>query len=208
MIDQLAYEKEAYQKGYNYIAGVDEVGRGPMAGPVVAACVIMPKDQMIEGINDSKKISDKMRRKLYNEIKEKALAVGVCFLSHKVVDEINIYQASKLAMERAIKKLKIKPDYVLTDAMKLDIDIPHQPIIKGDMLSYTIGCASIVAKVARDDYMIRQAKKYPGYDFENNKGYPTKKHKEALIKLGVLPIHRITYQPVADELNKLKEGAL
>ena len=197
-------ETSLYEEGYNNIAGTDEVGRGPMAGPVVACAVVFEKGHYIEGVTDSKKISDKKRRLLYNKILNEAKAVGVAFVSERVIDKINIYEASRKAMERALFKIKtkIKIDYVLTDAMPLNIDIPQMNIIKGDENSFLIGCASIVAKVVRDDYMIRQASKYPQYGFEKHKGYVTKAHREAIQKYGVLPIHRKTYKPVMDILEK------
>lgn len=194
------FETRLYEHGYGLIAGVDEAGRGPLAGPVVACSCIMPKGVIIEGVTDSKKLTDAKRRKLVEIIKQTAIDYQVCFIDEKEIDRINIYQASKKAMEQAITAHRISPDYVLTDAMKLGISIPHEAIIKGDLLSYTISCASIIAKVARDDYMIQLARLYPLYGFEVHKGYPTKKHIEALQKYGVLDIHRRTYQPVASLL--------
>jgi ribonuclease HII len=160
----------------------------------------MPKGVIIEGVTDSKKLTDAKRRKLVEIIKQTAIDYQVCFIDEKEIDRINIYQASKKAMEQAIAAHRISPDYVLTDAMKLGISTPHEAIIKGDLLSYSISCASIIAKVARDDYMIQLARQYPLYGFEVHKGYPTKKHIEALQKYGVLDIHRRTYQPVASLL--------
>lgn len=202
-IDNLEYEKKLISEGYSFICGTDEVGRGPLIGPVVAAAVIMPMDEIIEGITDSKKIPEKKRIELDKLIKEKALAYDICFIDSKIIDEINILEASRLAMTKAIKNLKIKPEVILSDAMKLDIDnIINFSIIKGDLKSYSIGCASILAKVARDDYMVELDKKYPEYNFKNNKGYPTKQHFEALEKYGVLDEHRRSFGPVQKRLVK------
>ncbi len=187
-------------EGYNLIAGTDEVGRGPLAGPVVAACVIMPKDCYIEGVTDSKKISEKNRKILCSIIKEKAISYKVIFIDPKKIDEINIYEASRLAMTTAINELDVKPDYVLADAMPLHLDIPTEAIIKGDEKSFTIACASILAKVARDDYMVELDKLYPEYGFEKHKGYPTKQHLEAIKEFGILDLHhRKSYSPVQNE---------
>ena len=185
-------------EGYELIAGTDEVGRGPLAGPVVAACCIMPKDCIIEGITDSKKISEKNRKILEGIIKEKAISYKVVFIDPKKIDEINIYEASRLAMTKAIKGLIPKPDIVLSDAMPLHIDIETLPIIKGDQLSFTIGCASIIAKVIRDDYMDLMDKKYPEYGFKKHKGYPTKAHIEAIRQYGIIKEHRKTFAPCSD----------
>ena len=202
-IDNLEYEKKLTAEGYTYICGTDEVGRGPLIGPVVAAAVIMPMNDIIEGITDSKKLSEKKRIELNQLIKEKALAYDICFIDAKKIDEINILEASRLAMTNAIKNLKIAPEVILSDAMKLDINnIPNFSIIKGDLKSYSIGCASILAKVARDDYMDELDKKYPEYNFKNNKGYPTKQHFEALEKYGALDEHRRSFGPVKKRLAK------
>ncbi len=198
------FEEQYYNEGKLYIAGTDEVGRGPLAGPVVATAVIMPKGCYIEGVTDSKKLSEKKRKALKEEIEKKALSVATVFISEEEIDEINIYEASRLAMTKAIKGLTPKPDIVLSDAMPLHIDIETLPIIKGDQLSFTIGCASIIAKVIRDDYMDLMDKKYPEYGFKKHKGYPTKAHIEAINKYGVLPIHRKTYGPVARKLEENK----
>ncbi len=195
-VDNYEFERKIYNEGYKYIAGTDEVGRGCIAGPVVACAIIMPKDVIIEGVTDSKLLTDKKRRLLKEEIISKAIAVEVTFISEKEIDEINILEASRKAMVEAINKLKIKPDFVIADAMKLPIDIPTMDIIKGDLRSHSIGCASIVAKVIRDDFMIELSKEYPGYDLEKNKGYPTPFHKNQLLKIGITPIHRKTYEPV------------
>ncbi len=199
----LEYEKKLWNEGIKYIVGVDEVGRGPLAGPLVAGAVILDPLNPIEGLKDSKQLSAKKRQELLIEIKSKAIAYAFCFIDEKTIDYINIYQASKKGMLDAIKKLKITPNYILSDAMPLpESDLPYEAIIKGDTLSASIAAASILAKVVRDEYMIEQSKKYPGYDFENNKGYPTKKHLEALKTIGICAIHRRTYKPVKDTLEK------
>lgn len=208
MIDNLVFEREYYSKGYNVIAGTDEVGRGPLAGPVVASCVIMPKDCYIEGVTDSKKISDKKRKELRKEIEKKALSIVTVFIDEQTIDKINIYEASRLAMTKAIKGLTIKPDVVFVDAMPMSLDVETVSIIKGDEKSFSIACASIIAKEIRDEYMISLDKKYPEYGFKDHKGYPTKKHIEALNTYGVLPIHRRSYSPVQKVImmeNKLFE---
>lgn len=190
------FERKYYNLNKQLIAGVDEVGRGPLAGPVVSAAVIMPKDFYIEGVTDSKKLSEKKRNILEKEILENAIAVGISFIDEKVIDEINIYEASKKAMLEAINQLDPKPDIILIDAMKLEHEIETESIIKGDEKSFMIACASIVAKQARDRFMVELSKKYPEYHFDKHKGYPTKLHIEALEKHGVLDIHRKTYKPV------------
>ena len=196
MIDLLAYEKELYNEGYELICGTDEAGRGPLAGPVVAAAVILPKNTIIVGVNDSKQLTEKKREELYDVIYEKALAVSVCFIDNNKIDEINILEASRLAMMTAIKNLKIKPDYVISDAMKMNLDIPVKPIIKGDALSESIAAASIIAKVSRDRFMDEMDLKYPNYGFKKHKGYPTKDHIEAIKKYGITEIHRKTFKPI------------
>ena len=196
MIDLLAFEKELYKEGYEFIAGTDEAGRGPLAGPVVAAAVILPKNLIIDGVNDSKQLTEKKREELFNIIMDKALAVGISFIDNKKIDEINILEASRLAMMEAIKKLKIKPDYVLSDAMKMNIGIPVNPIVKGDALSESIAAASIIAKVSRDRFMDEMDLKYPNYGFKRHKGYPTKDHIEAIKKWGICEIHRKTFKPI------------
>lgn len=196
------FETKYYNQGIEYIAGVDEVGRGPLAGPVVAAAVIMPKGFYIEGITDSKKLSEKKRNEYEKLILENAISVGISFMSEKVIDEINIYEASRKAMIDAISKLNPIPEIVLVDAMPLDIEVKTESIIKGDEKSFMIACASIVAKQTRDRFMDELALKYPEYGFEKHKGYPTKYHKEALKKYGVLDIHRRTYKPVQEILEK------
>lgn len=192
----MRYEKDAVKQGYQLIGGIDEVGRGPLAGPVVAACVIMPLENGIVGIDDSKKLSEKKRQDLYNQIMQQAISVGVGVVNAETIDDVNIYQATKLAMQQAIDNMPIKPDYVLIDAMQLDNGLPQQSLIKGDANSYQIAAASIVAKVTRDRLMKEYAQQYPHYDFENNAGYGTPKHLEGLQEHGVTPIHRRTFEPI------------
>ena len=196
------YENELYKKGLKYIAGVDEVGRGPLVGPVVTAAVILKEDYYDERINDSKKLSEKKREMLYDVIMENAVSVGIGISSEEVIDEINILEATKKAMKEAINNLSVKPEHVLIDAVKLDIDIPSTSIIKGDAKSQSIAAASIIAKVIRDRMMIELDKKHPEYDFIHNKGYGTKKHIEALYKYGALKEHRKTFEPVASIIKK------
>lgn len=203
-IDLLAYEKELYEKGITLIAGVDEVGRGPLVGPVVAAAVILPVNFSLEGLNDSKKLTEKKRDKFYDIIMNEAIAVGIGEVSPHIIDEINIYQASKLAMIKAIENLKVKPAHILSDAMPLDMGINNTPIIHGDALSLSIAAASVIAKVTRDRMMYDLDQEYPMYGFKNHKGYPTKMHLEALKKYGPLENYRFTYGPVRDLIN---EGA-
>lgn len=202
IIDNYIFERKLHDEGYTLIAGVDEVGRGPLAGPVAATAIIMPKDCYIEGVTDSKKVSPKKRKELKKQILERAIAVSTIFINEKIIDEVNIYETTKLAMYQAINELDPKPDYVLIDAMPLDLDIPHESIIKGDEKSFTIACASIIAKEARDELMDEFDQKYPEYDFKQNKGYPTKKHRNALLTYGVTPIHRRTYGPVKVAIQK------
>ncbi|MBQ7797700.1 MAG: ribonuclease HII [Clostridia bacterium] len=178
---------------YNLIAGLDEVGRGPLAGPVVTACVIMPYDEMIDGVFDSKRVSAKKREKLYDLILEKAISYSITLESEKTIDEINILQATKKSMLNSYNSLSVKPDVLLVDAVKLDVDCETLPIIKGDSTSYAIACASIVAKVYRDRLMDKFHELYPMYDFINNKGYGTKKHIEAIKQFGKCPIHRDSF---------------
>lgn len=192
----LLYEKELYQAGYQAIAGIDEVGRGPLAGPVVAAAVILSPGCKIKGLNDSKKIPKKKHQEIYQAVMNKALAVGVGLIDNEIIDQVNIYEATKLAMKEALSKLSLKPDYLLIDAMKLDVEIPQESIIKGDANSLSIAAASIVAKVTRDKLMADYDKEYPGYDFAKNAGYGTKSHLQGLERNGVTPIHRKTFEPV------------
>lgn len=196
------FENELYNNGINFIVGIDEVGRGPLVGPVVTAAVILPKDFYDERINDSKKLTEKKRELLYDVIMENALSVGIGISSPEVIDEINILNATKKAMIEAINNLSIKPEHLLIDAVKLDIDIPQTSIIKGDAKSQSIASASIIAKVTRDRMMVELDKKYPMYDFKHNKGYGTKKHIEALYKYGPLKEHRKSFAPVSELTNK------
>lgn len=196
------FENELYNNGINFIAGIDEVGRGPLVGPVVTAAVILPKDFYDERINDSKKLTEKKRELLYDVIMENALSVGIGMSSPEVIDEINILNATKKAMVEAVNNLSIKPEHLLIDAVKLDIDIPQTSIIKGDAKSQSIASASIIAKVTRDRMMLELDKKYPMYDFKHNKGYGTKKHIEALYKYGPLKEHRKSFAPVSELTNE------
>ncbi len=191
----LEFEKKYLAMGKKYIAGVDEVGRGPLAGPVVVACVVMPlgDEDIIQGVNDSKKVSEKNREILYDKIMQKAISCKIEWADEKVIDEINILQATKSCMQRAIEGMEISPDVVLIDAVNLDCKYPIEPIIKGDAKSYSIACASIVAKVTRDRYMVEMSEKYPQYDFASNKGYGSAKHIEALKSVGACPIHRKSF---------------
>lgn len=199
-LDNYKYERDLRGTGITLIGGVDEVGRGPLVGPVVAACCVLPEEFNLDGLTDSKKLSEKKRDYFFEEIKKQAITYGIGIVSEKRIDEINIYQATKEAMIMAINQCDPKPEYVLTDAMKLDIDIPITPIIKGDLKSITISAASVLAKVTRDRMMYELDKKYPMYDFKSNVGYPTKKHLEAIKKYGIIPEHRRSYGPVADYL--------
>lgn len=201
-IDNYKYERELIKSGVNLIAGVDEVGRGPLVGPVVTACVILPLNYKLDGLTDSKKLSEKKRDEFFDIIERDALGIGIGIVSEKKIDEINIYQATKVAMMEAIKNCSVKPEHVLIDAMKLDIDIPSTSIIKGDLLSLSISAASIIAKVTRDRMMYKLDKKHPEYNFKNNKGYPTKDHLEAIKKYGIIKEHRKSYGPVKKYLNK------
>ena len=196
------YEDELINNGIKYIGGTDEAGRGPLIGPVVAACVVLPLNYQNDLINDSKKLTEKKREQLYDVIMKDALAVGIGMVDAKTIDEINIYEASKLAMIKAYKEAnkKIKIEHLLTDAMTLDIDIPFTKIIKGDAKSITIAAASIIAKVTRDRMLLELDEKYPMYGFKNHKGYPTKAHIEAMHKYGLIDGYRKTYGPVKEML--------
>ncbi len=189
----LNYEQKYIAQNYKLIAGIDEAGRGPLAGPVSVACVIMPLGSRIEGINDSKKISEKRRELLYELIIEQAIAYSIVMLDSKIIDEINILQATKKAMRETVAKLDIQPDVVLVDAVKLDLDIETEGIIKGDTLSYNIAAASILAKVSRDRLMREYDAIYPKYGFAKHKGYGTKEHINAIREYGATPIHRKTF---------------
>ena len=194
MTDMWSFEKKHANAGYQYICGVDEAGRGPLAGPVCAAAVILPADVDIPGLNDSKKLSDKKRRELFPIICEKAVAYAIAFADHKEIDEINILQATYLAMERAINQLPVKADFALIDGNRAkDFGIPVETVVGGDGLSASIAAASILAKVTRDDYMLEMDKEYPQYDFAVHKGYGTKVHYAALTEHGPSPIHRMTF---------------
>lgn len=205
MIDLYKYENELRSKNINIIGGVDEVGRGPLIGSVVAACVVLPNDFVLEGLTDSKKLSEKKRDEFYKVIKEKALAIGIGIVDNKVIDEINIYEATKIAMCDAIKQVesKINLEHVLIDAMKLDLDIPSTSIIKGDAKSISIAAASVIAKVTRDKMMYELDEIYPMYDLSHNKGYGTKKHIEAIEKYGITKYHRVTFNPVSKYKDKI-----
>lgn len=192
----LTYEKELYAQGIQLIAGVDEVGRGPLAGPVVAAAVILPKNCKIPGLNDSKKIPKSKHQAIYQAVLDQAISVGIGVKDNHVIDQVNIYEATKLAMLEAIHELDPQPQHLLIDAMKLDLPISQASIIKGDANSLSISAASIVAKVTRDQMMATYDQEYPGYDFAQNAGYGTTKHLEGLEKQGVSPIHRRSFEPI------------
>lgn len=192
-MDKLIYERELIGRGYKLIAGVDEVGRGPLAGPVVTAAVIMPTDDIIEGVDDSKKLSEKKREKLAELIKSKAIAYSVARIESEEIDETNILNAVKKCMYNAVKSLTIMPDITLVDGVDLHLPIPAEYVVKGDSLSYSIGCASIVAKVYRDNLMKEYAKEYPEYGFEKHKGYGTKNHIEKIKEIGPCKLHRKTF---------------
>lgn len=189
------FETELYNNGINFIAGIDEVGRGPLVGPVVTAAVILPKDFYDERINDSKKLTEKKRELLYDVIMENAISVGIGISNEDVIDEINILNATKRAMLKAVNNLNVKPEHLLIDAVKLNTDIPQTSIIKGDAKSESIAAASIIAKVTRDRMMVELDKIHPEYDFKHNKGYGTKRHIEAIRKYGIIKEHRKTFAP-------------
>ncbi|WP_105209186.1 ribonuclease HII [Streptococcus suis] len=196
----LSYEKALYENGVELIAGIDEVGRGPLAGPVVAAAVILPKGCKIRYLNDSKKIPKSKHEVIYQEVMERALAVGVGVKDAAVIDQVNIYEATKLAMLESLGQLSQEPEHLLIDAMKLDTSIPQTSIIKGDANSLSIAAASIVAKVTRDKMMADYDKEFSGYGFAKNAGYGTAEHLEGLSKLGITPIHRKTFEPIKSML--------
>ena len=202
--DSYRYEKSLRNKGITFIAGVDEVGRGPLVGPVVAACCVLPEHFSLEGLTDSKKLSEKKREYFYDEIMKVALGVGIGIIPASKIDEVNIYEATKLAMKEAISEClkKCKIEHILIDAMPLELEIPTTSIIKGDFKSITISAASVLAKVTRDRMLVELSKKYPMYAFDENKGYPTKKHLEAIEKYGIIDEHRKSYGPVSDYLQK------
>ena len=203
-MDLWQYEKELFEQSINLIGGVDEVGRGPLIGPVVAACCVLPHDFVLDGLTDSKKLSEKKREKFYDYIINNCIASGVGIISPEVIDEVNIYEATKLAMKEAIKQVQdqVKLEYVLIDAMPLELDIPTNSIIKGDAKSISIAAASVIAKVVRDRMMIELDKEYPMYGFAKHKGYPTKAHVEAINKYGLIDGYRKTYGPVKDVLER------
>ncbi len=202
MEDLYIYEQELIDKGIKLIGGIDEVGRGPLVGPVVAACVILPLNYRLDGLTDSKKLSEKKREKFFEILQKDAISIGVGVIDEKKIDEVNIYEATKLAMKEAFNKMKIKPEHVLIDAMPLELPVPTTSIIKGDAKSLTIAAASVIAKVTRDHMMDELHEKYPYYNFKKNKGYPTKEHVEAINKYGIIKEHRKSYGPVKDYIEK------
>lgn len=204
MEDLYFYERDLIEDGITLIGGIDEVGRGPLVGPVVAACCILPINYKLEGLTDSKKLTEKKREKFYDILIKDAISYGVGIISEEEIDKINIYEATKKAMIQAIENSNIKPNHVLIDAMKLEIDIPSTSIIKGDSKSLSIAAASVIAKVVRDRMMIELDKKYPMYDFKSNKGYPTKKHLEAINQYGIIKEHRKSYSPVREYIKRNK----
>ena len=201
----LRYEKELYAQGISFIAGVDEVGRGPLAGPVVAAAVILPKNCKIKGLNDSKKIPKKKHEEIFQAVKDNALAISIGIIDNYVIDKVNIYEATKLAMKEAVSQLEPQPEHLLIDAMKLELPISQTSIIKGDANSLSIAAASIVAKVTRDKIMADYDQEFPGYDFSQNAGYGTAKHLEGIDKHGITPIHRTSFEPVKTLVVSSKE---
>ena len=202
MEDLYIYEKELIDKGIKLIGGIDEVGRGPLVGPVVAACVILPLNYKLDGLTDSKKLSEKKREKFFDILSKDAISIGVGIIDEKKIDEVNIYEATKLAMTEAFNKMDVKPEHVLIDAMPLELPVPTTSIIKGDAKSLTIAAASVIAKVTRDHMMDELHEKYPYYNFKKNKGYPTKEHVEAINKYGIIKEHRKSYGPVKDYIEK------
>lgn len=206
-IDLLKYEKNLYKKGYKLIAGTDEAGRGPLVGPVVAAAVILPINYHLEGLTDSKKLSEKKRNNYFDIIKKDAISYGIGVVDAKTIDEINIYEASRLAMLKAIDNMPIQPDFILTDAMPLKQE-NSLSIIHGDALSLSIAAASVIAKVTRDEIMYELDRKYPEYDFKSHKGYPTKKHLENIKKYGILNNYRFSYKPIKNILEEDNEKTI
>lgn len=204
-MDLWEYEKDLERQGYKYIGGCDEAGRGPLYGPVVASCVCLPKNFTLDGLTDSKKLSEKKRENFY-EILTREVVYGVGIVTPEEIDKINIYEASRKAMKIAIEKVrkKLDLDYIITDAMPIDLDIPVMPIIKGDAKSITIAAASVIAKVTRDRMLYEVDKKYPEYGFKNHKGYPTKKHLESINKYGLIDGYRLTYGPIKKYLEEGK----
>ncbi len=192
-IDNLQIERELLSQGYRYICGVDEVGRGPLCGPVCTCAVVMDLEKIVEGVTDSKKISEKKRERLFDEIKNSAISYCITLVDNHKIDELNILNATKECMKQSVLGLSVEPDIVLVDALTLDIPFNQKPIIKGDLYSYSIGAASILAKVTRDRLMVEYDKIYPEYDLASNKGYGTKKHIEAIKQYGITDIHRKTF---------------
>jgi ribonuclease HII len=205
-MDPFSFDKRFYDKGFQFIAGIDEAGRGPLAGPVVAAAVIFPKDIIISDLNDSKQLSEKKREKLFDIIKEKALAYSVEVVDNTIIDQINILQSTFLAMSKAISKLQYKPGLCLVDGNHKipNIDFNQEAIVSGDAKSACVAAASILSKVTRDRLMLEYAKLYPVYEFEKHKGYGTKKHIEVLKKQGACPIHRVTFAPISEMFSQMK----
>lgn len=206
-MDLWKYEKELFSQGISNIGGTDEAGRGPLYGPVVAACVVLPKDFELDGLNDSKKLTEKKRNEYYDYLIDNVV-YGVGIVSADEIDKINIYQASKKAMMISIEKVRkqVKLDYVLSDAMPIELDIPVMPIVKGDAKSITIAAASVIAKVTRDRLLYEVDEKYPEYGFKNHKGYPTKKHLEAIEKYGLIEGYRKTYGPIQKILEEKNDN--
>jgi ribonuclease HII len=194
LLEMSIYERQAYMQGFKFVAGIDEAGRGPLAGPVVASCVMLPEGCMIEGVNDSKKLSPAQREKLYDLIVEQAISIGTGIIDEKSIDEVNILNATKQAMKNAIEQVKPRPDILLIDAVRLEsVDITQVPIIKGDALSVSIAAASIIAKVTRDRLIDLADETYPQYGFKKHKGYGTQEHINAIKKYGICPIHRVSF---------------
>lgn len=202
--NKLSYEKELWSKGYQLVAGVDEVGRGPLAGPVVAACVVFPMNIYIPGIDDSKKLSPEKREELYKKIKENALDFGIGIVKEKEIDKLNILRASLKAMHQAVSSLKERPDFILIDGNQKipELRLPQLPVVKGDSLSLSCAAASIIAKVERDNWMKKMHRKYPQFSFDQNKGYSSRKHLEALREFGPCRIHRRSFKRVMECLVK------
>lgn len=196
------FENKCYNRGYNYICGIDEVGRGPLAGPVVAAAVILKKGSYFEGLNDSKKLSKVKREHLCEQIKKEAVAYSIIEIDNTEIEKYNIYRATQISMIRAIDSLSISPDFLLIDAMPLNVTIPNVSIVKGDEKSVSIAAASVIAKVHRDKLMLEYAKKYPYYDFENNAGYGTPNHLAGIKKYGICSIHRRDFEPIKSIIKK------
>ncbi len=205
----LKYEKELYKNNITLIAGVDEAGRGPLCGPVVAGAVILPVNYKLEGLTDSKQLSEKKREEYFKILQKEAISIGVGIVEAKEIDEINILEASRKAMYIALNNLEVTPQYILSDAMSLDdIDIPSRPIIHGDALSLSIAAASVVAKVTRDHIMYELDKKYPEYNLKKHKGYPTKEHLNLIKKYGIMEEYRVSYKPVRELLEEQDEKSI